>query len=138
MNGNTPYAGLPGETTAGQRAAADVPDLSKAEKRLLHRDVSRIAARTREFLPDEYVVDSEISTGATGPQVTVAVRPPIGHAVSAGFTPNLNDGELETETETDDGVITPDERDEVARGLAASAALQVKQAIGNNVTPTAR
>ena len=131
MNGNTPYAGLPGETGAGQRAAADVPDVSRAEKRLLHRDVSRIAARTREFLPNEYIVDSEVSTGMSGPQVTVAVRPPVGHAVSAGFTPDLEEAAAEE-------VITADERDEVARGLAASAALQVKQAVSNNVTPTGK
>ncbi|SFB79543.1 hypothetical protein SAMN05444422_10251 [Halobiforma haloterrestris] len=130
MNGNTPYAGLPGETAAGQRAAADVPDLSRTQKRTLHRDVSRIAARTREYLPNEYVVDANVSTSATGPQVTVAVRPPVGHAVSAGFTPDLEDASEE--------LITADERDEVARGLAASAALQVKQAIGSNVTPTAK
>ncbi|MFA9425631.1 DUF5811 family protein [Natronorubrum sp. A-ect3] len=132
MNGNTPYAGLPGETGAGQRAAADVPDLSRAQKRLLHRDVSRIAARTREFLPDEYVVDSDISSGLTGPQVTVAVRPPIGHAVSAGFTPDVE------EVAAAEEVITAAERDEVARGLAASAALQVKQAVSDGVTPTAK
>ncbi|SEW16764.1 DUF5811 family protein [Natrinema salifodinae] len=131
MNGNTPYAGLPGETGAGQRAAADVPDLSSAQKRLLHRDVSRIAARTREFLPDEYVVDADVSSGISGPQVTVAVRPPVGHAVSAGFTPELEEAAAEE-------VITADERDEVARGLAASAALQVKQAISNNVRPTGK
>ncbi|OLZ39581.1 hypothetical protein A6E15_00640 [Natrinema saccharevitans] len=132
MNGNTPYAGLPGETGAGQRAAADVPDLSSTQKRLLHRDVSRIAARTREFLPNEYVVDSDISSGMSGPQVTVAVRPPVGHAVSAGFTPDLEDAAAAEEA------ITADERDEVARGLAASAALQVKQAVSNNVTPTGK
>ncbi|MFP8951716.1 DUF5811 family protein [Natrialbaceae archaeon A-arb3/5] len=130
MNGNTPYAGLPGETQAGQRAAADVPDLSTAQKRLLHRDVSRIAARTREYLPDEYVVDSDVSSGVTGPQVTVAVRPPIGHAVSAGFTPDLDDATEE--------IITSDEQNEVARGLAASAALQMKQALNNNVRPTGK
>ncbi|WP_049921860.1 DUF5811 family protein [Halopiger djelfimassiliensis] len=130
MNGNTPYAGLPGETAAGQRAAADVPDLSSTQKRLLHRDVSRIAARTREFLPNEYVVDADVSTGATGPRVTVAVRPPVGHAVSAGFSPDLEDATEE--------VITSAERNEVARGLAASAALQVKQAVSDNVTPTAK
>ncbi|QSX00251.1 DUF5811 family protein [Haloterrigena alkaliphila] len=132
MNGNTPYAGLPGETGAGQRAAADVPNLSRTQKRSLHRDVSRIAARTREFLPDEYVVDADVSTSLTGPQVTVAVRPPVGHAVSAGFTPDLED------IAAGDAVITDDERDEVARGLAASAALQVKQAVSNNVTPTGK
>lgn len=132
MNGNTPYAGLPGETGAGQRAAADVPDLSSTQKRLLHRDVSRIAARTREFLPNEYVVDADVSSGMTGPEVTVAVRPPVGHAVSAGFTPDLEEAAAAEE------VITADERDEVARGLAASAALQVKQAISNNVRPTGK
>lgn len=131
MNGNTPYAGLPGETGAGQRAAADVPDLSSTQKRSLHRDVSRIAARTREFLPSEYVVDADVSTGLTGPQVTVAVRPPVGHAVSAGFTPDLEDAAAEE-------VITADERNEVARGLAASAALQVKQAVSDNVRPTGK
>ncbi|RQG96720.1 DUF5811 family protein [Natrarchaeobius oligotrophus] len=130
MNGNTPYAGLPGETQAGQRAAADVPELSRSQKRLLHRDVSRIAAQTREFLPDEYVVDADVTTGIAGPQVTVAVRPPVGHAVSAGFTPDLEDATEE--------IITSDERNEVARGLAASAALQVKQAVSENVTPTGK
>ncbi|ELY54039.1 DUF5811 family protein [Natronolimnohabitans innermongolicus] len=132
MNGNTPYAGLPGETGAGQRAAADVPDLSRTQKRTLHRDVSRIAARTREFLPDEYAVDADVSQGMAGPQVTVAVRPPVGHAVSAGFTPDVE------EFVAGEDLITDDERDEVARGLAASAALQVKQAVSNNVTPTGK
>ena len=130
MNGNTPYAGLPGETGAGQRTAADVPDLSTTQKRVLSRDVSRIAAQTREFLPNEYAVDADISRGISGPQVTVAVRPPVGHAVSAGFTPELEDAPEE--------VITADERNEVARGLAASAALQVKQAVSDNVTPTGK
>lgn len=130
MNGNTPYAGLPGETGAGQRAAADVPELSTTQRRTLSRDVSRIAARTREFLPDEYVVDADVAGGQAGFQVTVAVQPPIGHPVSAGFRPDLGDATEE--------LISADERDEVARGLAASAALQVKQAVSNNVTPTAK
>ncbi|THE63805.1 hypothetical protein D8Y22_15815 [Salinadaptatus halalkaliphilus] len=130
MNGNTPYGGLPGETAAGQRAAADVPNLSTTQKRSLHRDVSRIAAQTREFLPDEYVVDADVSSGMSGPQVTVAVRPPVGHAVSAGFTPDFEEGTEE--------LITDTERDEVARGLAASAALQVKQAVKGSVQPTGK
>ena len=130
MNGNTPYAGLPGVTQAGQRAAADVPELSRDQKRVLHRDVSRIAARTREYLPDEYIVDANVSHGVSGPQVTVAVHPPIGHPVSAGFTPALEDDR--------DELIDADDRDEVARGLAASAALQVKLAVGDDVTPTAQ
>lgn len=130
MNGNTPYAGLPGVTRAGQRASGDVPEISGEQKRVLRRDVSRIAARTREYLPSEYVVDSEISRGVGGPQVTVAVQPPIGHPVSAGFSPELEESAEE--------IITADERDEVARGLAASAALQVKRAVDDGVQPTAR
>lgn len=130
MNGNTPYAGLPGVTKAGQRAAADVPNLSGDQKRALQTSVSRIAARTREFLPNEYVVDADVSQGATGLQATVAVQPPIGHAVSAGFSPQFEDDASD--------LIGADERDEVARGLAASAALQVKRAVSDNVTPTAR
>ncbi|MFC4989526.1 MULTISPECIES: DUF5811 family protein [Saliphagus] len=131
MNGNTPYGGLPGVTNAGERAAEDVAELSGEQKRALNRDVSRIAALTREFLPDEYVVQGDVADGATGPQVRVAVRPPVGHPVSAGFTPDV-------EAAIDDEMIAADERSEVARGLAASAALQVKQAIGDGVEPTAR
>lgn len=130
MNGNTPYAGLPGVTQAGQRAAADVPTLSKAQKRTLHRDVSRIADQTRQLLPSEYVVDADVSHGVSGPRVTVAVRPPIGHAVTAGFAPELDDPTEE--------IIDASDRSEVARGLAASAALQVKQAVSDSVTPTAK
>ena len=130
MNGNTPYAGLPGQTKAGQRAAADLPTLSGPQKRLLHRDVSRIAALTREFLPDEYVVDADVRSGISGPQVTVAVQPPVGHPVSAGFAPDVED--------VTDEIISGDERAEVARGLAASAALQMKQAVSNGITPTGK
>ncbi|WP_247730507.1 DUF5811 family protein [Halovivax limisalsi] len=132
MNGNTPYAGRPGITQAGHRAADDLDEVTPGQRRLLRRDVSRVAARTREFLPDEYVVDSDITAGVGGPQVTVAVQPPIGHPVSAGFTPDIEP------VEETGSVIDDDECDEVARGLAASAALQVKQAMGNEFTPTAR
>jgi len=131
MNGNTPYAGTPGITQAGKRATADLPELTRDQKRTLRQDVSRIAARTREYLPSEYVVDSEISHGSGGPQVTVAVRPPVGHPVSAGFTPDEDDLDGED-------LIAAEDRNEVARGLAASAALQVKQALGENSRPTAR
>ncbi len=128
MNGNTPYAGLPGVTRAGRRAAADVPELTGEQRRALAREVSRIAARTRELLPSEYAVDSGISTGVSGPQATVAVRPPVGHAVSAGLSPDLEGSQL----------VDPDHREEVARGLAASAALQVKRAMSDGVRPTAQ
>jgi len=131
MNGNTPYAGLPGSTQAGKRASADVPELTAEQKRRLRADVSRIAALTREFLPDEYVVDGDISNGVGGPQATVAVQPPVGNPISAGFTPDVDEFD-------DEDLIDPEDQAEVARGLAASAALQVKNAISESVTPTAR
>ncbi len=128
MNGNNPYAGVPGEVRAGRRAPADVPELSPDAKRDLRRSVAAIAARTREYLPDEYDVGSDLSAGGDGAQATVAVRPPIGHPVSAGFVP----------ADEPEEAISDDDREEVARGLAATAALQVKQALGDGVTPTAR
>lgn len=131
MNGNTPYAGTPGITQAGRRAENDVPELTPEQKHSLRREVATIAARTRDFLPDEYAVDINVSAGVTGPTATVAVHPPAGHPVSAGFTPEADDVDG-----TD--VIPIEDRDEVAQGLAASAALQVKQAVQDNVTPTAR
>lgn len=131
MNGNTPYAGMPGITQAGRRADDDVPELTPEQKRSLRREVATIAARTREFLPDEYAVDVDVRAGVTGPTATVAVHPPAGHPVSAGFTPERDDLK-------GGDVIPIEDRDEVARGLAASAALQVKQAVQDDVTPTAR
>lgn len=129
MNGNYPYAGQSGNTPAGQRAADDVPELTLDQKRALRDGLSGIASRTREYLPDEYVVGSEISSGTSGPEAMVAVQPPIGHPVSAGLSPDIDDIEAG---------IDEDDRKEVAQGLAASAALQVKQAIQDDVTPTAR
>ena len=131
MNGNNPYAGLPGSTQAGKRATADIPELTAEQKRTLRADVSRIAAQTREFLPDEYIVNGDVSQGVAGPQATVAVQPPVGNPISAGFTPDTDDFEKET-------LIEPEDQAEVARGLAASAALQVKQALSDSVQPTAR
>jgi hypothetical protein len=128
MNGNTPYAGEAGVAGAGQRASADVPDLSVEQRRALQAGLDTVAARTREYLPDEYVVGAQIIAGTDGPQGTIAVQPPIGRAVSAGFTPDFDDSEG----------ITEEDRNEVARGLAASAALQVKQAVSKSVVPVAR
>lgn len=122
MNENTPYAGPP---------PSEPVELSTSQRRALRESLSRIAARTREFLPDEYVVGSEVNQGSNGPQATVAVRPPIGNPVSAGFTPEFE--------EADTDLIPAAERDEVARGLAASAALQVKYALDDaDVDPPAR
>ena len=130
MNGNTPYAGTPGVTQAGHRSNADVPDLTVEQKRALRDSVSSIAALTREFLPSEYVVGSQVSDGSNGPQAQISVQPPVGHPVSAGLQPDLDD--------FDDEELLSHEENEVARGLAASAALQVKQVMGDNLTPTAR
>jgi len=118
MYGNSPIGG-----------DASPEPLSPTQRRRLKRDLAAVAARTREYLPGEYVVGSELSTGTDGPQATVAVRPPAGHPVSAGFTP---DGE------EFDGGLDEGERDEVARGLAASAAVQVMNAVGDGVSQTAR
>ncbi len=131
MNGNTPHAGLPGIAPAGKRDPADMPEITADQKRALRAEVTQIAARTRKFLPDEYVVNANVSRGVAGPRATVAVDPPIGEPVSAGFSPDLED--------VDEGSPIPidGDPDEVARGLAAGAVLQVKQSL-DDVTPTAR
>ena len=130
MNGNNPYAGPPGTTPAGKRASSDLPELTPEQQQVLREGVGRIADRTRAFLPDEYVVDGGVQSGADGPQAMVAVQPPVGHPVTAGYTPAIEDIEAGE-------VISPEEEAEVARGLAASAALQVKQSV-DDPTPTAR
>ena len=121
MHANSPH-------TATEPAEADI---TATQRRALRASISQIAAQTRNYLPDEYVVGSDISQGMQGVQVTVAVRPPVGNPVSAGFTP-------EFENVGDDDLIPLEDREEVARGLAASAALQVKHALGDDVPPTAR
>lgn len=123
MHANTPYAGRPD-------VSGDPVEIPSATRRALQEGVSRVAAKTRKYLPDEYLVGSEVGNTADGPRVTVSVRPPIGNAVSAGFSPDL-DGDRED-------LIPQEDEEEVARGLAASAALQVKQAMGDEVPPVAR
>ncbi|MFC6824058.1 DUF5811 family protein [Halopelagius fulvigenes] len=126
MNGNNPYAGSPGVVDAG-RPSED--DLSTEQVRTLREAVAGIVSRTQSYLPEGYAIGSELSYGSNGPQATVAVHPPVGRPVSAGFTPDENDLE---------SGLTDDDRDEVARGLAASAAFQVMNAVGDELTPTAR
>ena len=121
MHANSPHAG----------AEPEKADITATQRRALRTSISQIAARTRGYLPDEYVVGSDISQGMQGVQVTVAVRPPVGNPVSAGFTPEF-DGV------GDDDLIPLEDREEVARGLAASAALQVKHALGEDIPATAR
>jgi len=127
MNGNNPYAGAPGVTNAGEPAAVDLSGSRTTPPARGRRN--RLANRTESYLPNSYAVGSELSVGTNGPQATVAVNPPAGHPVSAGFTPDPD--ELEA------GIADAD-TDEVARGpLAASAAMQVMDAVGD-VTPTAK
>lgn len=104
-------------------------ELSRDQRRLLQEGVADIAAITREFLPEQYVVGGQIQSGADGVEVTVAVQPPAGNPVSAGFQPELD---------SDEDPIPSGDRREVARGLAASAALQVKQALDGDVPQAAR
>jgi len=105
----------------------DPETLSPDQRRQLERDLSRVAQQTRRLLPEEFVVGSDLTAGSDGPEATVAVRPPVGPVVSAGYTP-----------EEADATITEDEQTDLAQGLAASAALQMKQAISNNDSPAAR
>ncbi|WP_336000585.1 DUF5811 family protein [Halorientalis halophila] len=119
MYGNTPFAGAEGDAP---------PQLSTDQRRRLRRDLATVAARTRELLPDEFAVGLELAQGAEGPRATVAVQPPVGSAVSAGYTPE-DDADLR---------IGEDEQTDLAQGLAASAALQMKQAMGSEHSPTAQ
>ena len=127
MNGNNPYAGSPGVVEAGQPSRT--VELTPEQVQSLRRAVAGIVTRTEGYLPDGYAVGSELSYGQNGPQATVAVRPPAGSPVSAGLTPDPEDL---------DAGLDSDDRDEVARGLAASAAMQVMAAVGDGITPTAR
>lgn len=106
---------------------SDASDLSADERRCLRRTLAGVAARTRELLPGEFAVGSEISDGVNGPRATVAVRPPVGSMVSADYAA----GEA-------DLPIDDDEREAIATGLAASAALQVKQAYPDDRPATAQ
>ncbi|WEL17129.1 MULTISPECIES: DUF5811 family protein [unclassified Halorhabdus] len=118
MYGNTSHSG----------AAETTVELTPEERRSLRSDLSRVASKTRELLPGEFVVGSELSSGASGPEAMIAVQPPIGSPVSAGYTP-----EPDTNLRIDD-----QECEDLAQGLAASAALQVKQAMSDDDTPTAQ
>jgi hypothetical protein len=126
MNGNNPYAGAPGVVDAGRPPEGD---LSGEQFQTLRKAVAGIVSLTESYLPDGYVVGSELSYGSNGPQATVAVHPPVGRPVSAGFAPDDED--------LDSG-LTDEDRNEVARGLAASAAFQAMSAVGDELTPTAR
>ncbi|MFB6254348.1 MAG: DUF5811 family protein [Halobacteriaceae archaeon] len=129
MNGNDPYRGSQDLLDAGERASEDIPEMSSEQRSALRESVDDIVAKTKTFLPDEYIVGSEIESGINGLTVTVAVQPPVGNPVTAGFEPDISD---------QSGKVTIDDGNEVARGLAASAAFQVKQAVNDDFTPVAK
>lgn len=114
MYGNAPYGDEPN------------PELTPTERKQLRRELDAVAARTRDLLPNAFVVGSEITGGTNGPQATIAVEPPVGHVVSANYQ---LDG---------DATIDEDDQSELARGLAASAVLQAKEATGGDATPAAK
>ncbi|AWB26631.1 DUF5811 family protein [Halococcoides cellulosivorans] len=100
--------------------------LSPAERDRLRREIESVAAATRDLLPGEFVVGSELTDGSDGPLATVAVQPPVGAPISGGYNP-------------EDGIeIDAEKRQEFARGLAASAALQVKRSMGEVTAPPAQ
>ena len=101
-------------------------ELTPEQRKVLRKELSSVEAMTRELLPGEFVVGSEITRGINGPRATVAVQPPIGAVVSADYTPS---GDID---------ISPDEREDIATGLAASAALQVKSAMTEHDEPPAK
>lgn len=110
MHGNSPHAG---------RDVADPSDVTPETRRTLRRDCASVAALARELLPDDFAVGSELVEAGDGIQATVAVQPPTGAVVSAGFSPD-EDADFER----------------LATELAAGAALQVKRA-PHDVEPAA-
>lgn len=101
MHGNTPHAG-----------PADA-EPSPERRRALRRELVDVATSTRDLLSDEFVVGGEISGDDGALQATVAVQPPAGSVVSAGFDPDVED---------DEGV------ESLARDLAAGAVIEAKHA----------
>lgn len=112
-----------GNSPIGDEAAVE---LTPEQRENLREGLSRVASRTRDLLPGEFVVGSEIVHSSSGPRATIAVQPPVGHVVSADYTP---EGDID---------ISPEERNDIATGLAASAALQVKDAMGDEDRPAAK
>lgn len=110
MHGNSPHVG-----------SADV-DVTPERRRALRRELVDVATRTRDILADEFVVGGEISEGDGALQATVAVQPPAGSVVSAGF---------------DSGATDDPNVESLAQDLAAGAVVEAKHA-ARDVEPTAR
>lgn len=107
MHGNTPHA--------GPSDAEPSPD----RRRALRRELVDVATSTRDLLSDEFVVGGEISDDEGALHATVAVQPPAGSVVSAGFEPEAAD--------TADGADV----ESLAQDLAAGAVLEAKHAAQN-------
>lgn len=104
--------------------------LQSSEHRALIEEVATITATTREYLPDTFAVHGDVSAGHDGPEVSLEVHPPVGPPVSAGVSPVATEGEH--------AAFTPDECEEVAKQLAASTAVQLRQTVGDSLQPPAR
>jgi len=128
MNWNDSYDDS--EATGGD---AGTDGDAAVENRTLRSNAKTVATQVRYLLPEEYSVTGDVTDGTNGPQAFVAIQPPVGRPITAGFGI-----EEYTDSEGTGTDIPDDERNEVAAGLAARAALQVKQAIGDGLTPTAR
>jgi len=107
MHANSPHAG-----------PAD-PDVSVEHRRALRRDLAAVAAETRELLSDEFVVGAELSGHTEGLRATVAVQPPAGSVVSAGF----------------DGGADATPPDALALDLAAGAVVEAKRSARGGPRP---
>ena len=101
MHGNTPHDG-PVET-----------EFAPEDRRALRRDLVDVATSTRDLLSDDFVVGGEISDDDGALHATVAVQPPAGSVVSAGFDPGGDEA---------------DDVESLARDLAAGAVLEAKHA----------
>lgn len=110
MHGNTPHA--------GPADAEPTPE----SRRALRRELVDVATSTRDLLSDEFVVGGEISDDDGALHATVAVQPPAGSVVSAGFEPDGPDA---------------DDVESLAADLAAGAVLEAKHA-ARDVQRTAR
>lgn len=101
MHGNAPHAGSSDDESTPE------------SRRALRRDLVNVASTTRALLSDDFVVGTEIAGDNGGLQARIAVQPPVGSVISAGF-----------EHEDDDF----DTAEALAQELAAGAVLEAKHA----------
>jgi hypothetical protein len=107
MHGNSPHA--------GPVDARPSPD----SRRAFRRELANVVASTRALLSDEFIVGAELSGNTDGVRATVAVQPPAGSVVSAGFDPGEDDAAVET----------------LARDLAAGAVVEARRAAREGSRP---